>query len=106
MPVIRFIEGDGTEHRVDAANGTSAMFVAVDHGVPGIEGDCGGSCACGTCHVFVDEAWREAVGERSEQEEAMLTCSPVLADNSRLCCQIVMSEKLDGLVLHLPNAQH
>lgn len=106
MPTILFIEHGGTEHRVQAPVGTSAMLAAVNNGVPGIDGDCGGICACATCHVYVDEQWRERTGGRGEQEQSMLTFSPILADNSRLCCQIELTDELDGLVLHLPEGQH
>ena len=106
MPQIRFIEHDGTEHVVDAPEGSSAMLAAVNNGVPGIDGDCGGICACATCHVYVDPAWIEVTGRRGEQEESMITFSPILEPNSRLCCQIAMREELDGLVLHLPVGQH
>ena len=106
MPIIKFIEHGGTEHNVDVPEGTSAMQAAVNNGVPGIDGDCGGICACATCHVYVDKAWIAATGGRGEQEESMLTFSPILQDNSRLCCQISMRLELDGLVLHLPEGQH
>ena len=106
MPTIRFIEESGTEHNVDAEEGTSAMQAAVNAGVPGIDGDCGGICACATCHVYVDAEWTDRVGCRGDQEETMLTFSPILEPSSRLCCQIKMRPDLDGLVLHLPVGQH
>jgi 2Fe-2S ferredoxin len=106
MPIIKFIDSTETEFAVEAPLGTSAMQAATGNGVPGIDGDCGGMCACATCHVYVDEAWRERVGGRGEQEESMLSFSPILQDNSRLCCQIVMREDLDGIVLRVPEAQH
>lgn len=106
MPTIRFIEDNGTEHSVEAPEGTSAMQAAVNAGVPGIDGDCGGICACATCHVYVDSEWQDKVGGRGEQEESMLTFSPILEANSRLCCQIKASAQLDGLVLRLPVGQH
>ncbi|MCW5653165.1 2Fe-2S iron-sulfur cluster-binding protein [Hydrogenophaga sp.] len=106
MPIIKFVEHGGTEHVVDVPDGTSAMQAAVSNGVPGIDGDCGGICACATCHVYVDKDWVERTGGRGEQEHSMLTFSPILEDNSRLCCQITMRPELDGLVLHLPIGQH
>lgn len=106
MPTIRFIHEDGEEQVVDAPEGSSAMLAAVNAGVSGIDGDCGGICACATCHVYVDEAWRDKVGGRGTQEESMLTFSPILEPNSRLCCQIKMTAELDGLVLRLPVGQH
>ena len=106
MPAINFVEADGAVHSVDVPEGTSAMQAAVNNGVPGIDGDCGGICACATCHVYVDEKWKAETGGRSEQETSMIAFSPILEDNSRLCCQIKMREGLDGLVLHLPVGQH
>ncbi len=106
MPIIRFVEHGGTEHTVEVPEGTSAMQAAVNAGVPGIDGDCGGICACATCHVYVDQQWLPLTGGRGEQEQSMLTFSPILEDNSRLCCQIKMRPELDGLVLHLPIGQH
>ncbi|MGI4815038.1 MAG: 2Fe-2S iron-sulfur cluster-binding protein [Janthinobacterium lividum] len=106
MPVIRFIEFNGNEHAVEAPLGVSVMSVAQNNNIPGIDGDCGGLCACATCHVYVDPAWTEIVGGRGEQEDSMLTFSPILQDNSRLSCQIEVSEALDGLVLRMPEGQH
>jgi len=106
MPTIKFVEHNGTEHTVEVPEGTSAMQAAVNAGVPGIDGDCGGICACATCHVYVDEAWTAKTGGRGEQEESMLTFSPILEPSSRLCCQIQASRDLDGLVLRLPVGQH
>lgn len=106
MPTIKFVSHGGTEYSVEVPEGTSAMQAAVSNGVPGIDGDCGGICACATCHVYVDEQWMPKTGGRSEQEHAMVAFSPILEDNSRLSCQIKMSQELDGLVLHLPVGQH
>jgi 2Fe-2S ferredoxin len=106
MPIIHFIDHEGNTRTVEAPEGSSAMQAAVNNGVPGIDGDCGGICACATCHVYVDKEWADRVGDRGEQEHSMLTFSPILEDNSRLCCQIVMRPELDGLVLHLPIGQH
>ena len=103
---VRFIEASGEEHLVEAAVGISAMEAAIQNGVPGIDGDCGGNAACGTCHVLVDRAWIDRVGvERSDHEEAMIELIEDAQDNSRLCCQIALSDALDGIVLHLPEAQ-
>lgn len=107
MPKIIYITSDGREHAVDAVCGMSAMQVAVDNRVPGIDGDCGGVAACGTCHVWVDEAWRAKLGAvHGEQEEQMLSLTDGRTANSRLACQITVSDELDGLVLRLPTAQH
>ncbi|MBF7729155.1 2Fe-2S iron-sulfur cluster-binding protein [Pseudomonas sp. N040] len=105
MPSITFIEFDGTPHRVEGTCGKSLMLAAVENGVPGIDADCGGACACGTCHVFVDEHWRAATGQASPHEQGMLDMRPDQADNSRLSCQITVSEALDGLVVRLPEFQ-
>jgi 2Fe-2S ferredoxin len=106
MPKVTFIEHDGTRHDVDATAGLSLMRAAVDNGVPGIDADCGGECACATCHVYVDAAWFDRTGERSEMERSMLSFAAVTQDNSRLSCQVQITEALDGLVVSLPEGQH
>jgi 2Fe-2S ferredoxin len=107
MAKITYIEHDGTEHMVDVRPGLTVMEGAVKNDIPGIAADCGGSCACGTCHVYVDEAWRETTGARSAMEEPMLefVAAPVEA-NSRLSCQIKVTEALDGLIVRMPESQH
>ncbi len=106
MPKVIFIEHDGTRHEVQATTGLSLMRAAVDNGVPGIDADCGGECACATCHVYVEADWFERTGERSEMERSMLSFAAVTQDNSRLSCQIQVTEALDGLVVSLPEGQH
>ena len=107
MPKITYITSTGKEHVVDVACGLSAMEAAVQNMVPGIDGDCGGVAACGTCHVYVDAAWSEKTGPAREGiEQDMLAFSDVRAANSRLACQIRISEELDGLVLRMPTDQH
>lgn len=106
MPTVTFIEYNGTPHEVDAVNGVSLMRAAVDHNVPGIDADCGGACACATCHVYVDPAWLARTGSRSEMEQSMLSFAAAAQDNSRLSCQIPMTEALAGIVLRLPEGQH
>lgn len=106
MPKITFIEHNGTPHQVDAVAGLSLMRAAVDNGVPGIDADCGGECACATCHVYVEPEWFDRTGERSEMEQSMLGFAAVTQDNSRLSCQVVVSDALDGLVVRLPDGQH
>ena len=106
MAKITYIEFDGTEHVVDVKNGLSVMEGAVKNNIPGIDADCGGACACATCHVYVDPAWTEAAGERSEMEESMLDFADGVKDNSRLSCQIKVTDALDGLIVRLPEAQH
>ena len=106
MPQVTYIEHNGTAHQVDLEEGLSVMRGAVDNGVPGIDADCGGECACATCHVFVEEPWLEKTGEPSEQEASMLSFAATAQPNSRLSCQITMSAALDGMVVRLPEAQH
>lgn len=106
MPQVTFIAHDGRPHTVQASIGTSLMQTALDHGVKGIDGDCGGQCACATCHVFVAPEWQDRVGPRNAQEDGMLAFASELRDSSRLACQIPVTAALDGLVVHLPEGQH
>lgn len=105
MAKITYIEHNGTPHEVDVKTGLSVMEGAVKNNIPGIDGDCGGACACATCHVYVDEAWIEKVGQPSEMEEGMLDFATDLRPTSRLSCQIKLTAALDGLVLHTPENQ-
>ena len=105
MPRVTFVTSDGATRMVEAPEGSTAMEAAVRNSIPGIDADCGGACACATCHVYVDELWRERVGEPSDMEEDMLDFAFDVRPSSRLSCQIVLSAKLDGLVLHLPERQ-
>ena len=106
MPKVTYIEHNGTEHAVEVPVGLSVMRGAVDNNVPGIDADCGGECACATCHAFVDPAWEAKTGTPSEQEASMLSFAATKQDNSRLSCQIEMTAALDGLVVRMPEAQH
>lgn len=106
MPKVTFIEHNGTHHVVDAVAGQSLMRAAVDNNVPGIDADCGGECACATCHVYVQADWLARTGEQNDMERSMLGFAAVTQDNSRLSCQIKMSPALDGLVVSLPEGQH
>jgi len=106
MAKITYIEHSGAEHTVDVKPGLSVMEGAVRNNVPGIDADCGGACACATCHVYVDEAWREATGKQSAMEESMLDFAEEVEPNSRLSCQIRVTEALDGLIVRLPENQH
>ncbi len=105
MPKITFIEHGGTEHTVDAETGSTVMEAAIENLVPGIEAECGGACACATCHVYVEDAWREPTGEPAEMEEDMLDFAFDVRDASRLSCQITVTDKLDGLVVRVPEKQ-
>jgi 2Fe-2S ferredoxin len=105
MPKITYIEHNGTEHIVDAFNGDNVMSTAIKNMVPGIDADCGGACSCGTCHVFIDKLWMDAVGTPGEFEEPMLDLNPDRSETSRLSCQIDVSDELDGLIVRLPEFQ-
>jgi 2Fe-2S ferredoxin len=106
MAKITYIEFDETTHTVEVRNGLSVMEGAVKNNVPGIDADCGGACACATCHVYVDEAWQGATSDASAMEESMLDFADEVKPNSRLSCQIRVTDALDGLVVRLPEAQH
>jgi 2Fe-2S ferredoxin len=107
MPKITFVSADGAEHVVEVGSGISAMEAAVRNLVPGIDADCGGSAACGTCHVYVDETWLARTGPAQPGiEQDMLRLTDNVRANSRLSCQIRIGDDLDGLVLHMPEAQH
>ena len=106
MPKVIFIEHSGTRHEVAIEAGLSLMRAAVDNNVPGIDADCGGLCACATCHVFVDSAWESRVGERSVMEDDMLNFAAETRANSRLACQVLVTDALDGLVVSMPFGQH
>lgn len=107
MPLIKYIEANGTEYAVEAESGISAMEAAVKNSVPGIDGDCGGAAACATCHVYVDPDWIGKTGPAAEGlEKSMLEFAEDVHENSRLACQITISDNLNGLVLRLPEKQH
>ena len=105
MPKITYIEHDGATHTVDAEVGSTVMETALQNGVTGIVAECGGSCTCATCMVYVDEAWLERVGERSPEEEDQLDFAFDVRPTSRLSCQIKVTEDLDGLVVTVPPRQ-
>lgn len=105
MSVVTFITHDGQEHVTSLEEGSSLMQVAVEGMVPGIDGDCGGEAACGTCHVIVDERWIAEVGRSGPVEEEMLAMNPEREPNSRLSCQVRLSDRLDGLTVRLPEFQ-
>ena len=105
MPMISYIESNGTEHRVDVPEGYSVMEGAVNNGLPGIDAECGGNCACATCQVFVDEAWQDRIGAPSDMEEAMLDMADHAQPGARLSCQIKAEAALDGLVVRLLQTQ-
>ena len=104
MPVVKFIEFDGTEHEVDADNGASVMEVAMKYDIPGIDADCGGGAVCGTCHCFVEEA-AGPLPAMDPQEEAMLGLRPDRESNSRLSCQLTVSDTIGDLTVSHPEFQ-
>jgi len=106
MAKITYVEHNGTEHVVDVKTGLSVMEGAVKNNIPGIDADCGGACACATCHVYVDESWLSKTGDRSAMEESMLDFAEGVEENSRLSCQIKVSDDLDGLRVTMPASQH
>ncbi|RAK63396.1 2Fe-2S iron-sulfur cluster-binding protein [Phenylobacterium kunshanense] len=106
MAKVTYVEHDGTEHVVDVKSGLSVMEGAVKNNIPGIDADCGGACACATCHVYVDDAWLPKTGTKSAMEESMLDFAEGVTENSRLSCQIKVSDDLDGLRVTMPESQH
>lgn len=105
MGQVTYIDVSGEKHVIEVENGENLMQAALDNGVSGILGDCGGGCACATCHVMVDDAWADKTGGASELEDDMLDGLLERSDTSRLSCQITMSDELDGVVVHLPESQ-
>lgn len=105
MAKITYIEYDGTAHTHDVANGLSVMEGAIKNMVPGIDADCGGACACATCHVYIDQTFMEKVGGPTDSEEAMLDFAEDVETNSRLSCQVIVSDELDGLSVRIPQNQ-
>jgi ferredoxin, 2Fe-2S len=103
---VTYVEASGTQHTVEIAPGLSLMEGAVTNNVPGILADCGGACACGTCRVYVESAWRDKIGEPSDMEEAMLELYGDPTTGKRLACQIKIREALDGLVVRMPASQY
>jgi 2Fe-2S ferredoxin len=106
MVQVIFVASDGARRQVDAPVGFSVMEAAVDHNVPGIDGDCGGACACATCHVHVDKAWLPKLEPMSDLERGMLDFAFGVDESSRLACQIKLAPELDGLVIYTPEHQY
>jgi 2Fe-2S ferredoxin len=105
MIKITYIDSEGAARTVESEVGSTVMESAINNGVPGIEAECGGGCACATCHVYVDEAWVEKTGQPSAMEEDMLDFAFEVQPNSRLSCQIKVTDALDGLVVKTPKTQ-
>jgi len=106
MPKVTFIAFTGGAHTVEVPAGTTLMRAATDNRVPGIDGDCGGNCACATCHIYVDPNWSDRVGALTATEADMLNIVAEPRGNSRLACQITLTDALHGLIVGLPEAQH
>ncbi len=105
MTKITFIDHEGTKREVEAKPGQTIMEAAVANMIPGIDADCGGACACATCHVYVDENWLGKLKEKDEMEDSMLDFAEDVRDNSRLSCQIEVTDELDGIVVTTPETQ-
>jgi 2Fe-2S ferredoxin len=106
MPKITYIDATGIERTVEGKNGMTVMETAIKHNIPGIDADCGGACACATCHVYVDQAFTDKVGKPSAMEQSMLDFAENVKENSRLSCQIKIREDLEGLRVTTPESQH
>ncbi len=106
MPKVKYVEHTGKEHEVDVPVGWSVMEGAVKNLIPGIDADCGGACACATCHVHVDPAWIDKIPPKQDMEETMLDFAQDLTPTSRLSCQIKVVQELDGLIVRMPKSQH
>lgn len=105
MPKVTYISHDGNEQEVDVATGNTVMEGAIDNMIDGIVAECGGACTCATCHVYVDQAWLDKVGEPGRFEKDLLEMVIDPAANSRLSCQIEVTDDLDGLVVRVPKSQ-
>ena len=105
MAKITYISHDGQSFEIDAPNGSTIMENALKNSIPGIDAECGGACACATCHVYVDDAWQEVVGSAEAMEEDMLDFAWEVQPGSRLSCQVQISDAMDGLVVRIPERQ-
>ena len=105
MAKIKYIEHNGNQHEIHVANGLSVMEGAVQNDIPGIDADCGGGMACATCHVYVKEDWFNKLPTKAEGEDDMLDQAYEPKKNSRLSCQIIVSDDLDGLIVDMPEKQ-
>lgn len=105
MATVIFITHDGSKHEIAVENGSTVMEAAIKNSVPGIDAECGGACACATCHVYVDDTWAEKTGKAEAMEEDMLDFAFDVRPSSRLSCQIKISDELDGLTVTIPEQQ-
>jgi 2Fe-2S ferredoxin len=106
MPKITFVTPDGERHEVDVENGYSVMEAAINNNIEGIVAECGGACACATCHGYIDEAWTLRMPEMDDMEDSMLDAAYERRDNSRLTCQLEMNEEWDGLIVHVAENEY
>ena len=106
MPKVIFIDYQGSQQSVDAQVDQSLMEAAVDNDVAGIDADCGGACACATCHVYIDQDWLAKVGQPEEIETEKLSVAEDVQENSRLSCQVMLTEEMDGLIVTTPESQY
>ena len=105
MTKVTYVENSGNSHTIDIANGLSVMEGAVQNDIPGIDADCGGGMACATCHVYVEEEWLDKLTKKEDGEEDMLDMAYEPKKNSRLSCQLIVSDELDGLIVNIPLKQ-
>ena len=106
MAKIHFVDHSGETRTIDVENGATVMEAAIRNAIPGIEAECGGACACATCHVYVDPAWLDKLPKQQEMEVQMLDFAQEVKPNSRLSCQIKVTPSLDGLIVRTPKSQH
>lgn len=106
MTKVIFIDHKGNSQEIQADSGSNVMQAAVDNMIDGILGDCGGSCSCATCHCYVDEQWINRIAPPSDMENDLLPCVQSPTDKSRLSCQIIITDELDGMVIRLPESQY
>lgn len=106
MPIINFVTHDGNQFEADVEVGKTVMEGAVDNMIDGILAECGGACSCATCHCYVEKKWLEFTGSPGDMESEMLEIVPEPKDNSRLSCQMVVTEEMDGMTVHLPESQY
>ena len=105
MATLIFVDHEGNERSIEASNGESVMEAAIKNSIPGIDADCGGACACATCHVYVDAAFMDKVGKPEDMEQSMLDFAENVTETSRLSCQITVSDDLNGLKVTTPESQ-
>ncbi len=105
MPKITYISSDAKTHTIDVQNGLTVMEGAIQNDITGIDADCGGGMSCATCHVYVDENWIDKLPQKEDGEEDMLDMAFEPKKNSRLSCQLIVSDELDGLIVNIPSKQ-